>query len=103
MNIKSVGYPIRIFWKIIYNLDNTIYPKIKETMIEAEKFESPIPCKKKIQRIKSNPHEIKIDRPWISKFANSIKINKKHVIKIDKNGKIAIKTQLLGSMSTRSE
>ena len=31
------------------------------------------------------------------------KINKKKVIKIDKNGKITIKSQLVRSMSTRSK
>jgi len=57
----------------------------------------------KIQKIKSNPHEIKIDRPWISNFANPTKINKKNVIKIDENSKITIKPQLLRNMSARSE
>ena len=71
-------------------------------MIEAEKFESPTPMQK-IQRIKSNPQDIKIDRSWISSFANPTKINKKNVIKIDEEGKITIKPQLLRSMSTRSE
>ena len=56
-----------------------------------------------IQRIKSNPHEIKIDRSWIACFANPTKINKKNVIKIDENDKITIKSQLLKSMSARSE
>ena len=51
-------------------------------MIEAKKFESPPPMQK-IQRIKSNPQDIKIDRSWISNFANPTKINKKNVIKID--------------------
>ena len=45
MDMKRGGYPLRIFWKIIYKLDNTI---------ETEKFESPTPLQK-IQRIKSNP------------------------------------------------
>jgi len=57
----------------------------------------------KILRIKSNPQEIKFDRPWISSSANSTKINKKNVIKIDENEKITIKPQLLRSMSVRSE
>ena len=59
-------------------------------MIEVEKFESPIPMQK-IQKIKSNPQEIKIDRSWVSNFANPTKINQKNVIKIDENGKITIK------------
>ena len=71
-------------------------------MIEVEKFESPTPMQK-IQRIKSNPQEIKIDNLWISNFANPTKINKKNVIKIDEEGKITIRPQLLRSiMSTRS-
>ena len=70
-------------------------------MIEAEKFESSTSMQK-IQRIKSNPQEIEIDRSWISSFANPTKINKKNVIKIDKEGKITIKPQLLRSMNTRS-
>jgi len=57
----------------------------------------------KIQRINSNLEEIKIDRFWISSFDKPMKINKKNVIKIDENGKITIKSQLLRSMSTRSE
>ena len=57
----------------------------------------------KIQRIKSNPHEIKINRSWICNFVNPTKINKKNVIKIDEEGKITIKPQLLRSMSTISE
>ena len=54
MDMKIKGYPLRIFWKIIYKLDNTIDPKTKVTIIEVEKFESPTPMQK-IQRIKSNP------------------------------------------------
>ena len=57
----------------------------------------------KIQRIKSNPHEIKINRSWISSFVNPTKINKKNVIKIDESGKITIKPQVLRSMSARSD
>ena len=102
MDMKRGGYPLRIFWKIIYKLDNTIDPKTKVTMIEAEKFESPTPMQK-IQRIKSNPQDIKIDRSWISSFANPTKINNKNVIKIDEDGKITIKSQLPRSMSTKSE
>ena len=56
----------------------------------------------KIQRIKSNPQELKINRSWISSFANPTKINKKNIINIDKESKITIKPQLLRSMSTRS-
>ena len=59
-------------------------------MIEAENFESPSPMQK-IQRIKYNPQEIKIDHSWISSFANPTKINKKNIIKIDEEGKITIK------------
>ena len=58
-------------------------------MIEVEKFESPTPMQK-IQRIKSNPQDIEIDRSWISSFANPTKINKKNVIKIDEEGKIPL-------------
>jgi len=62
-------------------------------MIEAEKFESPTSMQK-IQRIKSNPQEIKIDRPWISSFTNHTKINNKNLIKkINENGKTTTKPQ----------
>ena len=57
----------------------------------------------KIQRIKPNPQGIKIDCSWISSFTNPTKIDKKNVIKIDENGKITIKLQLLRNMSTISE
>jgi len=57
----------------------------------------------KIERIKSNPQDIRIDKSWIESFVNPTKINKKNVIKIDENGKIIIKPQLLRSMSARSE
>jgi len=43
MNMKSGGYPLRIFWKIIYKLNNTIDPKTKVTMIEIEKLKNPTP------------------------------------------------------------
>ena len=46
MDMKRGGYPLRIFWKIIYKLDNTIDPSTKVTMIEAEKFKSTILMKK---------------------------------------------------------
>ena len=46
MDLKRGGYPPRIFWKIIYKLDNSIDPKTKVTMIEAEKFKSPTPMQK---------------------------------------------------------
>jgi len=71
-------------------------------MIEAEKFESPT-LMQKIQRIKFNTQDIRIDKSWIASFANPTKINKKNVIEIDENGKITIKPQLLRSMSVRSE
>ena len=71
-------------------------------MIEVEKFDSSTPMQKN-QRIKFNPQEIKIDWPWISSFANTMKIKKKNIIKIDDNGNIPIKPQLLRSMSTRSK
>jgi len=87
--------------KIIYKLDNTIDPKTKVIMIEAEKFESSTALQK-IQRIKFNPWEIKIEHSWISSFANPIKINKKNIIKIDED-KITIKSQLLRNMGTRSD
>ena len=44
--MKRGEYPLRIFYKIIYKLDNTIDPKTKATMIEAEKFKSPTPMQK---------------------------------------------------------
>ena len=43
MDKKRAGYPLRIFLKMIYKLDNTIDPKTKVTVIEVEKFESPTP------------------------------------------------------------
>ena len=46
MDMKRGGYPLRMFWKIIYKLDNTIDPKTKVTMIEVEKFESAAPIQK---------------------------------------------------------
>ena len=85
MDMKRGGYLLRIFWKIIYKLDNTIDPKTKVTMIEVEKFKSPTPMQN-IQRIKSNPQDIKIDRSWISTFAHPTKINKKNIIKINEEG-----------------
>jgi len=54
MAMKRGGYPLRVFWKIIYKLDNTKDAKTKATMIEAEKLKGPTPMQK-IQRIKSNP------------------------------------------------
>jgi len=48
----------------------------------------------KIQRIKSDPQDIRIDQSWIESFVNHTKINKKNVIKIDENGKITMKPQL---------
>ena len=74
MDMKRGGYLLTIFWKIIYKVDNTIDPKIKITMIDVEKFESPTPLQK-VQRKKSNLQEIKIDRSWISSFDNPTKIN----------------------------
>ena len=102
MDMKRQGYPLMIFWKSIDKLDNTMDPKTKVTMIEAEKFESHAPMQK-IQRIKSNSQKIKIDRSWMSNFVNPTKINKKNVTKIDGNGKITNKPQLLRSVSTRPE
>jgi len=43
MDMKRGSYQLRIFWKIIYKLDNSIDPKTKVNMIEAKKFESPTP------------------------------------------------------------
>ena len=43
-----------------------------------------------------------MNRSWISSFADPTKINKKNIIKIDEEGKITIKYQLLRNMSTRS-
>ena len=57
----------------------------------------------KLSRIKSNPQEIKIDYSLISSFANLTKINKKNIIKINEEAKITIKSQLLRSISTRSD
>ena len=54
MDMKRGSYPLKIFWKIIYKLDNTIDSKTKITMIEAQNFESATPIQK-IRRIKSNP------------------------------------------------
>jgi len=71
-------------------------------MIDVEKFKSLTPIQK-IQRIKFNPQEIKIDRSSISSFVNPTKINRKNVIKIDENGKITNKSQLLRNMSVGSE
>ena len=71
-------------------------------MIEAEKFKSPPPMQK-IQMIKSNSHEIKIGHSWISSFVNPIKIYKRNIIKIDEEGKITIKHQLLRNMTTKSD
>ena len=62
-----------------------------------------LPQCKKIQRIKSNPQDIRINKSWIQSFVNPTKINKKNVIKIDENGKITIKPQLLRSMSVKAE
>jgi len=59
MDMKRGWYPLRIFWKIIYKLDNTLDPKTKVTMIEEEKFKSPTTMLK-IQRIRYNLQEIKI-------------------------------------------
>ena len=70
-------------------------------MIEAEKFKSPTSVQK-IQRIKSNPQDIRINKSWIASFANPTKINKKNITKIDENGKITIKPQLLRSISAIS-
>jgi len=89
MDMTRGGYPLRIFWKIIYKLDNTRDPKTKVMMIESEKFESPTPMQK-IQTIKSNPHKRKIDCSWVSSFANPTKINKKSIIKFDEEGKITL-------------
>jgi len=50
MDMKREDYPLRIFWKIIYKLDNIIDPKTKVTTVETEKSPSVI---QKIQRIKS--------------------------------------------------
>ena len=46
IDMKRGGYPLRIFWKINYRLNNAIDPKTKITIIEAEKFESPTPMQK---------------------------------------------------------
>jgi len=46
IDMKRWGYPLRIVWKFIYKLDNTIDPKTKVTMIYVEKFESPTSMQK---------------------------------------------------------
>ena len=46
IDMQKGGYPLRIFWKIMYKLDNTIDPKTKVTMREVEKFESPTPMQR---------------------------------------------------------
>jgi len=46
MDMKREGYPLRIFWKIIYKLDNIIDPKTKVTMIEAKNLKAQPQCKK---------------------------------------------------------
>jgi len=61
MDMEKGSYPLRIFWKIIYKLDNTIDPRTKVIIIKVENFESPTPMQK-IQRMKSNLQEVKIDR-----------------------------------------
>jgi len=61
MDMNRGGYLLRIFWKIIYKLDNTIDPRTKITIIEAENFESLTPIHK-IQEKKSHSQDIKIDR-----------------------------------------
>ena len=49
---------------------NDVYVNhLSVTMMEVEKFKSPTPIQK-IQRIKSNPHNIIINRSSISSFAN---------------------------------
>jgi len=46
MDMKTEGYRLRILWKIIYKLNNTIDLKTKVTMIEVENFKSPIHMQK---------------------------------------------------------
>ena len=89
MNMNRSGYLL-----IICKLDNTINPKTKVTMIVEEKFKQSHTPMQKIQRIKSNSQEIKIDRSWISSFANLTRINTKNSMKINENGKIT-KTQII--------
>ena len=57
----------------------------------------------KNQRIKCNLLKIKIYSLRYLALPIVKKVNKKNIIKIDENGKITIKHQLLRSMSTRSE
>jgi len=61
IDMKKWGYSLRIFWITIYKLYNTIDPNTNVTMIETKNFESPM-LMQKIQKIKSNLVEIKIDR-----------------------------------------
>ena len=97
-----MGRVLRIFWKIIYKLDNIIDPKTKSTMIEIANLKVLLQCQKN-SKDKIQSEDIKIDRSWISNFASHTKINNKNVIKIDENEKITIKPQLLISMSARSK
>ena len=46
VDMKRVGYPLRIYWKVIHELDNNVDPKTKVTMIETKKFESHTPSMK---------------------------------------------------------
>lgn len=106
LKLKTVGidmkediYPLRVFWKIIYKLDNTMGPKQKVTMVDSEKFEAGSP-KQMITPIKTRPHDIKLDKRWITSFDNPTKLMRKNVVKIDEMGKITTKPKLLRSQST---
>jgi len=58
-------------------------------MTEVENFESSTPMRK-IQRVKSNQEKIKIDKSWISSFANHIKINQKNATKLMRMVKLSL-------------
>lgn len=77
--MHETRFPLQIFWKIIYKLDNTIDPRMQHRIIEADKFE-PINGTQ-IDRIKPkriDPSEIKLDNRWIASFNNPKKLTKKN-------------------------
>mgnify|MGYP000988156972 CR=1 FL=1 len=100
LKLKTVGidmhessYPLIIYWKIIYKLDNTVDPRMQHRIVEADRFE-PINGIQ-IDRIKpkrTNPNEIKLDKRWIEGFSKTNLISdKKHTtIQIDDKGKIIL-------------
>ena len=92
--MHEITYPLRIFWKIIYKLDNTIDPKMQHKIIQVDKFEpaNGIPIGRIVPK-RINPNEIKLDNRWITSFNNLKNITKrKNIIKIDNTRNIKIKT-----------